>query len=408
MLSEKQKKLFRFAQVEEGGAIISVGAIRSGKTFASALAFGLYCMSQKEPRNHLILGRKLRVIENEILPHIKNLAKLIRKQYTMQHIKNLCTVGDQKFFLVACNDQKSYERLQGLTIHSALMDEATLMTENFFETAMSRLSFDNSKVWATCNPSFPLHFIKKKWIDQGKFYDHIQFTFEDNPVLEEGTKQRYRDMFEGVFARRMVDGLWATGEGLVYTKFRISKQPRGRRVRTDIGIDYGTASTTAFVVVHTILRGDGEKRRSYCYHVREVVTIQGSSTMQNKTDAELADELFKLADKWKPTTVVLDHAAASFRAELLRDHRRRFRVRVGGKDVVSGIRRVGTALAHGVVTVDPDCKDLIDELNSYCWDPTKEDTVLKENDHCCDAMRYALLDKLKLDYVANAKLPEGF
>ena len=76
------------------------------------------------------------------------------------------------------------------TIHSALIDEATLMSENFFETAMSRLTFQNSKVWATCNPSFPLHYIKTKWIDQGKFLDHIQFSFEDNPALDEETKAK--------------------------------------------------------------------------------------------------------------------------------------------------------------------------------------------------------------------------
>ena len=184
-------------------------------------------------------------------------------------------------------------------------------------------------------------------------------------------------MFEGVFAKRMVDGLWSAGEGLVYTSFRTGPKPQGRVVRTDIGIDYGTASTTAFVVVRSVLV-ETHGKKHFVYHIPEVVTVKGGSTMANKTDSELADTLFRMASKWKPRTVILDHAAASFRSELLKDRRRRFKVRGGGKDVLSGIRRLGSALAKGEVIIDHSCTELIDELNSYCWNPRKEDSVLKK------------------------------
>src|SRR5574343_599291 len=42
------------------------------------------------------------------------------------------------------------------------------------------------------------------------------------------------------------------------------------------------------------------------------------------------------------------------------------------------------------LTVNPDCKNTINEFESYIWKPNKDEPV-KENDHAMDAIRYGYL-----------------
>ena len=63
--------------------------------------------------------------------------------------------------------------------------------------------------------------------------------------------------------------------------------------------------------------------------------------------------------------------------------------------VAKGISAVASELVQGRLTISPDCVHTLGEIPSYVWD-TKyaascgEDRPLKENDHCCDAMRYGV------------------
>ena len=92
--------------------------------------------------------------------------------------------------MCAGHDEASHTRLQGLTAHSVLADEVTLYPEVFWKTLLSRCTFDDSKLWATCNPQGKRHWLKKDYIDQGKIDTIQQFTFDDNPILGQATKQR--------------------------------------------------------------------------------------------------------------------------------------------------------------------------------------------------------------------------
>lgn len=48
---------------------------------------------------------------------------------------------------------------------------------------------------------------------------HLHFTMDDNPSLDEETKERYRKMFVGVFFQRFILGLWVLAEGIIYPNF---------------------------------------------------------------------------------------------------------------------------------------------------------------------------------------------
>ena len=58
-------------------------------------------------------------------------------------------------------------------------------------------------------------------------------------------------------------------------------------------------------------------------------------------------------------------------------------------DVLDGIRVTSSLLSAGMIQIHESCKDSIREFGLYRWDEKKHsDTVLKENDHAMDDIRY--------------------
>ena len=85
--------------------------------------------------------------------------------------------------------------------------------------------------------------------------------------------------------------------------------------------------------------------------------------------------------------MVIDPSAASLIAALRR--RGRFSVRKARNEVLPGIRWVATLLQTGRLFIGPECKDSIREFQLYRWeDKGEKDSVVKENDHAMDDIRY--------------------
>ena len=409
MLSPKQQDLIGFAN-EPGAVSLSVGAVRSGKTYAATAAFTLYTQQLPIPYTHLILGRKLRQIELEVLPEIEDIARSIGAPYLYTRGDQTISMGDQKYVLAAGNDETSVDRLQGITVHSVLVDEATLVPHGFFKTAVSRMTFPDSKLWAMCNPGHPLHWLKTDWIDNGMVDQHLQFTFDDNPTLSDEVKARNRRLFSGVFAKRMVEGLWAAADGLIYPQYIVEELDSVSWTidKTVCGVDYGVATTTAMCILQRLKhRVTGVTK----YHVPVSQEIIGGSDKKNKTDVELCDAILDFVEPHDVASVILDPSAASLRAEFLKRPRRP-RIRKAKNDIIPGVRLTGALLAHGELTLSERCESLVGEkgeFKSYQWDDVKDDTVVKENDHSCDALRYAVMELCQRPgRTGPVPIPEGF
>lgn len=409
MISVKQARAMHFAQ-QDGDLAVSMGTIRSGKTHSSTIGFGLYTAGLDKAYKHLVLGRKLRVIESEVLPHLEELARDLGIFYRYLRDRQEVVFGRQRFFVRAGNDKKSMDILTGFTAHSVLCDEATLVPEDFFKMAMSRMTFGDSKAWAMCNPSYPSHWLKKEWIDKGKSQLNLEFDFADNPTLDKATVARYKSQFSGVFAKRYIQGLWAAAEGLVYPDYHVAVLDTERAytvVRSDLGVDYGTGSKTAIVLWQTLRsRVDGQVR----HYIPKCWEIKGGTDRVNKSDDFISDEVIKYADAYKCKTVVLDPSALSLRTALLRKPKRKFLVRRGKNDVVPGVRIVGNALARREkphsITIGPEATGLIEEIEGYVWGPD-EKPEKSDADHYCDATRYIGMDRIDVP-TGPIRKPRGF
>ena len=213
----------------------------------------------------------------------------------------------------------------------------------------------------------------------------LHFTMADNPGLSPEIRQRYERLYTGVFYRRFVQGEWAAAQGLVYDFFDPARDaapvPEGAFSRWRVSVDYGT--------VNPLSMGLWGERDGVWYRVEEVYYDSRREGRQ-KTDAEYADMLDRLAAGREIQRVIVDPSAASF-IETLRQ--RGWRVKKANNDVADGIRVTADLLRQRRIVLCNTCRDCLREMALYCWDEKAgKDAPKKEHDHAMDEMRYFAMD----------------
>ena len=292
------------------------------------------------------------------------------------------------FYIFGGKDESSYMLIQGITLSGIFLDEVALMPRSFVEQAITRtLSVENARYWFNCNPDSSEHWFYKEWIQKAEERNalHLHFLMSDNPVLSQKQLDEAERQFSGVFHDRYIKGLWVLAEGLVYPMF-----DKKRHVLEDytpsadafyyISCDYGTLNPCS-MGLWAVEREKAVRIKEY-YH-------DGRNKGVQKTDEEYYRELEKLADGFNIQFVIVDPSASSF-ITTIKQHGK-FRTRKADNAVLDGIRRTSTLIDNDRIFICKCCKDIIREFSLYCWDSEKlheKDTVIKENDHAMDDMRY--------------------
>jgi len=397
--SRKQKQVLTWwlptSPVSEKDGIIADGAIRSGKTLAFSLSFGLWAMSNFREENFLLCAQTIKALRRNLLNtwirQMRGEGFTIRERWS----DNLIIVGNDDylnyFYLFGGDNARSRELVQGITAAGVLFDEVALMEEDFVSQSEGRCSVDGSKFWYNCNPENPDHWFKKKWLDkrENKNLLWLHFTMDDNPSMTEKIKNRYNVMHTGVFRRRFVLGEWCAADGLIYDSFDEEKHTYTELPKTVsdarryIAIDYGTTNPMCFLEI--IDDGDTARVNSEYYY-------SSKEKGKQKTDAQYAKDFVEFAGNPDDVLyVILDPSAASFKVEL---RNRGYRVKDADNDVRNGISKVSTMFALGKLLINKKCSYLINELLGYIWDAKAANNGLekpvKQNDHACDALRYGV------------------
>ena len=111
---------------------------------------------------------------------------------------------------------------------------------------------------------------------------------------------------------------------------------------------------------------------------------------RQRTDAEYAEDLERLAGGREIERVIVDPSAASF-IEVLR--RRGFRVVRADNAVADGLRVTADLLREGRIVICRGCGDCLREIARYCWEQRgTRDAPRKRDDHAMDDMRYFAAD----------------
>lgn len=389
MISEKQKEVVNFAN-EDGALLLSCGPVRSGKTFANVLGFLLYTQSQPKPLEHLILGKNVDTLTSAVIKPLREIAKGLGVDSHFRPHKSWLRIGKQTYHVRGGESNASAGAIQGLTCHSGLFDECTLYPREFWEMGLTRLSLPGSKLWASCNPEGPLHFIKTDFLDAGKFDRVYEFDLDkDNPSLTKDYIERTKSTYQGVFYERKIKGVWAAAEGLIYPLFKtahiFSPGAGAKLTRSAISVDVGNATTTAILC--------GKAYSTNRAHICDEKKLEGRRG-SGRTDDEIVQVVSEMAEAHDAEIVICDSAASSTIAALQSHPKRKFKVKRARKEVIPGIRHTGAALASGKVKISPKCQETIKELQSYQWAQGTE-KPLKQNDHFCDALRYYTMSEIK-------------
>lgn len=373
-------------QYKDKEGIICDGSVRSGKTLTMTNGFVLWSMTNFNNQIFALCGKTIESLRRNVVTPMQDWLRgvVIIKEYRSINALDIFYNGHKnRYYLFGGRDESSASLIQGITLAGLLLDEVALMPRSFVEQAVARCSVPNSKLWFNCNPDGPEHWFYKEWVKKPKEKHilHLHFTMEDNPSLAPEIRERYENMYSGVFYDRFIRGLWCVAEGLVYPNFTKTKC-----VVADapdygdyyISVDYGTLNPFS-AGLWCLCNGTATRIAEFYYSGRDEGT--------QMTDEEYYHAVCTLAGKKDINCIVVDPSAASF-IECIRRHGE-YIVRKANNNVLDGIRTVGNMLQSGTIKIHENCKDAIREFRLYRWDEQKTaDAVIKENDHAMDDIRY--------------------
>lgn len=399
--SEKQLKVLTWWKTDgikdKYDAIIADGSVRSGKTVSMSISFLMWAMENFSDCNFAICGKTVGSCRRNV---IKPLINMMSGRYNIKdkRSENVLTVTKNgktnNFYIFGGKDESSQDLIQGITLAGILFDEVALMPRSFVEQGLARCSVEGSRFWFNCNPEHPNHWFYKEWILNAteKRALRLKFLMDDNLSLSQKVKERFYSLYQGTFFRRFILGEWVIAEGLVYQDFNdtITENLWNGNENELTGewyitVDYGTINPCS-MGLWCVTDVDAIRVKEYYFNSRK----EG----YQRTDEEHYSELEKLAGDHYIEYIIIDPSAASFKATIKRHEK--FFVKSAKNDVINGIRTTSQMLASKRVKIGADCKASQEEFGMYRWDDKSgEDTVVKENDHAMDDIRYFCYTILK-------------
>lgn len=368
---------------------IWVGAVSSGKTYSSIerLIYDLKNGPRQEDGSGdaMIIGVNRTAIQRNILTH---LYKRLGFPCPTEKAQMSRLYGRDVWF-VGAPDVSAVSTIQGSTLALAYVDEATNLPEPFWKMLESRLRVPGAKLLATCNPEGPAHWLKKDYIEKsGLDLVHWNFNLEDNPSLDEAYKQQLKASYSGMWYNRYILGEWALAHGAIYDnydQYNEYENPTSNPTHYIVGVDYGTTNATAAVLlaINPVHWPQIRVEEEYYY--------DSAKKGRSKSDQELVRDIKSFIGPKNVSAIYVDPAAASLKIALRQEN---LPVLDANNDVLLGIKICSKFIGGKNIVIHKGCTTLREHLQSYAWchkaASRGEDKPVKNNDHICDALRYAV------------------
>ncbi|MCY1141368.1 PBSX family phage terminase large subunit [Actinoplanes sp. Pm04-4] len=395
-MSEKQ---IDFLLDSDAFVNLAHGSVRSGKTISGLLRWAKYIAHDAPKSGDLVVCAKTYdTAKRNIFNPLQDTAVFgpLAKATTYTRGAPTAMILGTQVEVITFNDERSENRLRGMTSRGAYVDEWSLMPKTFHEQLIGRHSVDGSQIFGNTNPDNPRHWLKIDNIDHtgpgGRLagdWKTWHFVLDDNPGLSERVKERMRRQYTGLYYRRNILGEWCVAEGTVYDMWdpakHVVKALPGITRWISLGVDYGTVNPFAGLLLGVGVDGNLYLAREWRWDSKK--------QQRQLTDAEYSARLRGWLDQLgiRPDWICVDPSAASFRTQLFNDG---VTPAAADNSVVDGIRLVASLLAEGLLFVHESCAGWIEEIGGYVWDEKAallgEDKPVKVGDHSMDAGRYAI------------------
>jgi PBSX family phage terminase large subunit len=404
-------KALRATQLAAARGNLWEGAVRSGKTIGSIMVWLRYIRTGP-PGALLMVGKTERTLKRNIIDVIEQMVG--KKRCVYRAGAGEVVIFGRTIYVAGANDEKAVDKIKGLTLAGAYMDEVTTYPQMFFQMMETRLSVEGAKWFATTNPEGPNHWLKKQYLDRARLHmrrdgtivetqdpdaldvHRFSFVLDDNPTLPVDYVASLKRSHQGLFFRRYILGEWCLAEGVIFDAFDEQRHvvdivPEISRWMC-VGLDYGTVNPFAALLI-----GIGADSRMY---VASEYRHDSRVARRQLTDAQYSVGLRRWLSTHEhqktkgvsPHWIFVDPSAASFMTQLWSDGVPG--VAKADNEVRDGIRSVSTAFGENVLSIHRSCTGLLEELPAYVWDEKAsakgEDKPLKVNDHSVDGLRYGL------------------
>ena len=386
-----------------------VGAVRSGKTVITCLAFLLFVLESDYTDFLLTAKTRDTAYRNVVKPLMLMCGTLgVGCKYgKVDGILSVFVDGDEgvvvkEIHIIGLTDEKSVERLQGMTAAAWLGDEVTTYPLSALEMAYSRCSLPGSRIFWTMNPSTPYHPVYTDYVCdeealRGGRFGLWEFGLDDNLTLVDEIKEDLRVHYKkkgSIFYDRYILGRWVVAEGAVFQNFdegRHTLDVGGFRFKDfdniRVGVDYGTASQTVFVLTGVVLDDDGDE----CFTVLKEWVWDAEDRGVQLTDSQLVGYMGEFLSGVPYSVIHVPHDARNLQNSL---EEAGFDCKMINPDVNLGVQKMRDLFGDDRLLLNRDCVTCIGSIQSYVWDPKAllkgVEKPLKVNDHAVDAVRYSI------------------
>ena len=429
MIEPLEGKALRATQPPADATVIAFdGAVRSSKTIGSLLMWVRF-ISHAPPGSLLMAGRtETTVINNLIMPLQEMLGP---HRVVINRGLGQVTILGRTVSIIGANDEQARTKIQGMTLVGAYLDEASNVPESFFNMLRSRLSAIGARLYLTCNPEGPKHWLLTKWLKRAQTWIdkhgdthhytgsdvipwfRVTFVLDDNTWLvrnNPGFVAELKASYSGMWYRRYIESEWVSADGAIFDMWQAdlmtltsTQLPRIEQVLI-AALDYGTTHRTrAYLLGMATVPFDHVGRPIWPgstgeVHDRRLVLIvleefAPPTATVGQHAALFQDWLATHAHYGPPEWIAIDPAAAVFKTELYA--RGVTNVMNAHNSVIAGIQTVASLMQTGRLYVVADrCPHLLDGIPSYMWDSKATDrgatAPIKDNDDEVDALRYAV------------------
>ena len=360
------------------------GSVRSSKTVNSLIKFAHWVKNESPAGGEILFSGKTRdTIKRNVLNVLQQYVG--RKNLKYSVVGGSGTLYGKSFAIVGANDESSEQRIRGMTLAGAYLDEMSILPESFYRMTLSRLSLEGARLYGTTNPDNPKHWLKLEMDKKLPHMSVFHFTLADNSYISEEFKSTLKLDYSGMWYKRFILGLWVAGTGAIYDMFDENVQVVDNTPEIGklyVGIDYGTNNPTSFLLI-AVNNGVATCLDEYYY--------DSTKHSKQKVDSEQLADFKKFIGNRKIQTIYIDPSASNFKLLLIREG---YSCRDADNAVVPGIRTVSNLLSTRKYYINRKCIEHIKEFYSYVWDEKSiemgVDKPVKQNDHTMDACRYAL------------------
>lgn len=335
----------------------------------------------KEPM-YILAGVSSKTIQNNILQEIYN-----RYQLDIKFDKhNSFTLFGVKVVQAFTGTIGGLGGIRGMTAFGAYMNEASLANEKVFKEIISRCSGEGARIVFDTNPDHPEHWLKKEYIDSdSENIISYHFKLDDNTFLTERYIKNIKESTpSGMFYDRDIEGLWVTGEGVVYSDFNAAKHYIDGISEIDFetyiaGVDWGYSHFGSIVVF-------GIDKDNKWYLIEEHAT-------QFKEIDYWVNIALDIKERYGNINFYCDSARPE---HVERFRRERIRALNADKSVLSGIEEVARLIKlNRFFVLENKVKRFKEEIYNYVWDE-KTGEPIKANDDVLDSIRYTVYTHMRL------------